>query len=309
MTTRGITQDDLDALAPSRSAVEYPWTEVRQDIVDTIVASAPDWPPGEDYALATFADALAKAADALAYMLVANREARNRVDLDNDVTRAEGEALARIGVGRGVPPQPGEPDAEYRLRIINSRSRRTATVVPSGLRSAVLEFRPESGDWWVASMDYELQPDGETVHIAALKGSPGASETDPYVISDLTDEERGLLQTYLSSDSVQPFFRVYTAVATVRSAYAIAADVRLDQGASWPEVSQAVIDAALAWAHEHDRVSLGFDRLGLQAAMGCVPGVRTCRVTGPAADVADAFAHHHAGPTEESGVVLTEVSA
>ena len=67
--------------------------------------------------------------------------------------------------------------------------------------------------------------------------------------------------------------------------------------------------AALEWARENNVSGRGLSQLGLQAAMGCVPGVRYCRVTVPAADVPDAFAQHHVGPADASGVTLTEVTA
>ena len=301
MTTRDITQSDLDALLPAESAVAYEWSDVRDDYVRTIQVHDPFWPAEPD-------SLLAKACDALAYITVANRETRNRIDADNDVTRATGEALERIELGEGLLAVPGVTDGPRRLRIINSRRRRTSTATPSGLHSAVLDFAPEHGEWSIASSDEEVQTNGQTVNIAALKATPDPDGGHPE-IEDLDAADRALLQAYLESDSVQPFGYTFTAVATTPNAYTIAANVRIEDDAIWATVSQLVTAAALEWVRENDVVSRGLSRLGLQAAMGCVAGVRYCQVTTPAADTADAFGHHHVGPADGSGVALTQVTS
>ena len=298
MTGRLITRADLANLPAPTSAREYPYPQVRDDLVATIHAYEPAWPGHSD-------SVLFKAVEALAYAIVVNGQRRNEYDRRADVTRAVDGDLDRIGVGKAVLRPAGEADDDYRVTIINSNLRRTSTATPTGLEEAVKAF--STATWSVSSVDHQVQTDGQTVKIAALKAV--TDDEGDVVISDLTSDERTVLQTFISGDDVQPIGFTFTAVATTATAYTVAANLRVyEEIRNYADVAAEVTQAAIDFANAHDIVSHGFDKAALQAAMGCVPGVRSCVVTAPAADVADAFAAHHVGPTMASQVVLTRIA-
>lgn len=298
MTRRLITRADLENLPSPTSAREYPYPQVRDDLVASIHAYEPRWPGHSD-------SLLFKGVEALAYTVVVNRQRRNEYDRRSDVTRATGGDLDRIGVSEGVLRNTGEADDDYRIRVINANTRRTSTATPAGLEEEVLAFTTDT--WSISSVDHQVQADHQTVNIAALKVV--IDDDGVPVISDLSATERTTLQTFVQGDYVQPIGFTFTVVATTATAYTVAANLRVYEDIrAYADMAADVTKAAIDFAREHDVASHGFDQAALQAAMGCVPGVRSCIVTSPAADVADAFGHHHVGPSMASQVVLTRVA-
>lgn len=298
---RIITRADLENLPAPSSVREFPYADVLADYVAFVQAHDPTWSADPD-------SLLYKALEVMAYITVINRERRNEYDRRGDVTRSTGTDLDREGAAENLPRVPGEADADYRVRVINSKSARTSTATPAGLREEAESFQTDL--WSIYDADIELQPvnspDWLLIHIAAIKLQLD-DEGNP-VISDLTEDERAVYQEHMRGDFVQPIGYDFTVVATTAVAYTVAANLRVYEDVrAYDDVAADVQQAAIDFAREYNRVSHGLDVPALQAAMGCVAGVRSLVVTAPAASVPEVFGTHHVGPAMPSQVVLTRV--